>query len=193
MNETKKHNSIDLNEKLNKENFAYKMNEQQWNSICHYFRNSFKSTPWIFAVSGMKYCSIATVNHDGTPHVMPFASLFVNDNRKAYYFEPYSRHTSQNLKNNQRLCVMVVNNGKWFLLKTLFLGKSSGPIAMRLMGSVGEKRKATAEALLKWHKLIRFTKPLKGARETWFKMDEVLDIYFNFLTQFNLVQQDKCV
>jgi predicted pyridoxine 5'-phosphate oxidase superfamily flavin-nucleotide-binding protein len=165
------------NKKLKTAGNAKILDDKQWKLICNYFKKHFHTPANSF--SGMRYCSIATVNEDGTPHIMPIGSFFVDENKRGYYFEPYSRHTSQNLKKNQRVCVQVVNTSLWFWMRTLILAKSSAPMAMRLMGSVGEKRKATPEEIKKWHNLIKSSKPFKGARMAWFKMTDVRDIYFD--------------
>ncbi len=179
MNKTQIQNSEEMKMETNKPDYATKINEEQWKRICQFFRNDFNGSPWSFALSGMKYCSIATVNQDGTPHVTPVGSLFVCENRKGYYFEPYSRHMSRNFEHNQRVCVLVVKVSKWFWMKGLFLDSFDAPCAMRLIGTVGERRRATQQELARWRKLIRHSWILKGARNTWFKMSDVREIYFD--------------
>lgn len=151
------------------------MNNQQWDRIRHFFRHDFHGS----LRKGLKYCSLATVHEDGSPHVTPIGSLMVGENKKGIYFEEYSTHMSRNFKHNQRVCVLVVNNSLWTFVKSFLLGKFNTLCAMRLMGTVGAKRKATPQELAGFRKMILPLRWTKGSRMTWNKMGHVREIHFD--------------
>ncbi len=152
------------------------MNAQQWDAIRYSFRHDFRGSLWKMK---MKYCSLATVNEDGSPHVTPIGSLMVGEDKKGVYFEEFSAHMSRNLRHNQRVCVLVVNNSLWAWARAFFIGKFDAPCAMRLMGTVGDKRRATAQELADWRKAIRPARWSKGSRMCWNNLDHVREITFD--------------
>ncbi|MEW6441924.1 MAG: pyridoxamine 5'-phosphate oxidase family protein [bacterium] len=151
------------------------LNQRRWGRIRDWFQNACHGS----AGRGMKYVSIATVNEDGSPHVTPVGSLVLADDRQALYFEEFSRHMAGNLRRNQQVCVQVVNDGYGFWLKSLVLGRFTAPVGVRLMGTAGERRKATAEEIKRFHGMIGPLKWFKGCRMTWSKMNHVRELHFH--------------
>lgn len=144
--------------------------ETQWKKIRKLFERAFRSS---------LHYAIATVNENGTPHVTPIGSLMLLDGNKGAYFEYFTRKMPLNFKKNQNVCVLAVNSGKWFWLKSLFRGKFKEPPAIRLRGTVGIKRKVSDQEKALWHKRIGPFRFSKGYYLLWKDMDEVREIDFH--------------
>jgi predicted pyridoxine 5'-phosphate oxidase superfamily flavin-nucleotide-binding protein len=131
---------------------------------------------------GYKSCShfaVATVNEDGSPHVTPIGALILRENQTGFYFEENPKKTPRNLKKNPRVCVLAVNADKLFWGKALVEGKFAIPPAVRLSGTVGELRTATADEISLWQDKIAIAKGMKGYKLLWEKMAKVRDITFD--------------
>jgi len=60
------------------------------------------------------YCSVASINPNGTPHVTPLGTFFLRDDLTSYHFDHCTSALPRNLDNNPNLCVMAVNAGFMF-------------------------------------------------------------------------------
>ena len=144
--------------------------DRHWKTIQAIFRDSQKSS---------KHFAVATVNQDGTPHVTPIGALFLRDDNTGFYFDEFPVNMSKNIKRNQRVCILAVNSGILFWLKSLFTGKFSSPPSVRLMGSVGEKREGTDEEIAMWQDHVKAAQRTKGYGLLWKNMRMVRDIHFD--------------
>jgi general stress protein 26 len=93
------------------------INDKEWRNILKFYGSYTHAT----ASPTLPYCAFSTVNEDGTPRIAPYTSLVLGDSSKGFYFDELSRHTSANLERDQRVCVLVVKNSKWFWIKTVIL------------------------------------------------------------------------
>ncbi|BFM14106.1 hypothetical protein R50073_02890 [Maricurvus nonylphenolicus] len=143
--------------------------EKHWPNILKVLREGKKSN---------RFFSIATVNGDGTPHVTPIGHVFFNDDMTGYYFEQYSEVMPRNFESNNNICLMSVNSDTFFWLRSLFRGNFSMSPAIRLMGTVGETREASAEEIEKLKKSISITSGLKGHKLLWNNLTKVRDMRF---------------
>jgi hypothetical protein len=125
------------------------------------------------------YCSIATVNPDGSPHITPVGTVFLRDNQTGYFFDHYAESLGQNIDQNPNVCIMAVNSGRFFWLRSLLKGKFVAPPGVRLYGTVGPIREATEEEIEKIEKRVKPTKWMKGARMLWTDFTHVRDIEFS--------------
>jgi predicted pyridoxine 5'-phosphate oxidase superfamily flavin-nucleotide-binding protein len=125
--------------------------------------------------------AVATVNEDGSPHVTPIGALILRDNRTGFYFEENPTRMPLNLKRNPRVCILAVNADKLFWGKSLLEGKFTTPPAVRLAGTAGELRNATAEEVATWREKIAIAKGTKGYNLLWEKFAQVRDITFDSL------------
>lgn len=73
------------------------------------------------------YCSIATVNPDGTPHITPVGTVFLREDQTGYFFDHYAEALGQNIDQNPNVCIMAVNAGKLYWLRSLFKGRFVSP------------------------------------------------------------------
>ncbi len=146
------------------------INDNQWAQIQSIFEDAFNSS---------FHFAIATVNKDGSPHVTPIGSLMLLEDRKGFYFEEYASNLSRNLQHKKRVCVMAVNSNKWTLLKSFFLGKFLIPPGVRLTGTAGERREATAEERELFKKRVKHYRMFKGYDLLWSKLRYVREIHFD--------------
>ena len=140
-----------------------------WKTIQKIFHRSF-----YFSL----HYAIATVNPDGMPHVTPIGSLVLTDGNKGFYFEEYPSQLPNNLEECPRVCILAVDSGKFFWIKSLIKGAFAAPPGIRLYGTVGEKRLATPDELRLWHRRISPFRLTKGYRILWKSMRYVREIYF---------------
>lgn len=141
-----------------------------WETIRAVFEEAYKS--------GLHF-ALATVNEDGSPHVTPIGALILRDDRTGFYFEENPTSMPENLKRDPRVCILGVNADKSFWGQALIGGKFDAPPAVRLMGRVGQIRKATPEEIEAWQKKIAVVKGTKGHTLLWEKMSRVRDIFFD--------------
>ncbi|OGP67230.1 MAG: hypothetical protein A2031_06790 [Deltaproteobacteria bacterium RBG_19FT_COMBO_43_11] len=143
---------------------------KHWKTIRAIFEEAYKSC---------SHFAVATVNEDGSPHITPIGALILRDNQTGFYFEENPKKMPCNLKKNPRICVMAVNADKLFWGKALVEGKFMTPPAVRLSGTAGELRKATADEVAAWQEKIAIAKGTKGYKLLWENFGQVRDITFD--------------
>lgn len=144
--------------------------DELWEQICRLFSETFESS---------FHYTFATVGEDGMPRATPIGSLILGPDRKGFYFEEYSSGLPKNLKNNKRVCVLAVNTSKRLWFKMLLLGEFTETFAVRLMGTAGEKRRATDEEIAQFRDRVSSYQVLKGHDMLWGKLRHVRDITFD--------------
>ena len=151
------------------------ISDQQWRNIRKIFGNCTNAT----ASPALPYCTFSIVNKDGSPRVAPYTSLILDDNKQGFYFDELSYKTSSNLEHDQRICVLIVKNNKWFWMKTVLMGRFDHPPGIRLMGKVGKKREATEKEINAFKSPLRPLKLFKGYTPIWGFMKHGREIYFD--------------
>ncbi len=141
-----------------------------WQVIRRVFREGFASS-FHFAVS--------TVGDDGSPHLTPIGSLVLGEVGHGFYFEEYAGGLAHRLRRDQRVCVMALNSGRWELLKTLWHGEARRPFGVRLYGTAGERRDATAGEIERFLHRVRHLRFLRGHRLLWGKLRTVREVRFH--------------
>lgn len=131
------------------------------------------------ARSTNRHFAIATVDADGNPHVTPIGHVFFRDDMTGFYFDAYSKAMPRNFEHNRRICLMGVNSGAGFWLKSLFRGRFDSAPAVRLFGEVSDPRDASAEEIERLKKAIRATRRLKGHKRLWSDLTRVRDMTFD--------------
>ena len=153
-----------------------------WHVIQELFVEAFKSS---------LHFAFATVNDDGSPHVTPIGALFLRDNMTGFYFEEYPTKMCENLKRNPRVCILAVNADKKYWSNSLVEGKFASPPAVRLMGVVGEARRAGREEISEWQKRFAFARDTKGYKLMWEQMETVRDITFDSFEPVNIGEMTR--
>ncbi len=140
--------------------------------------------PWIIqrfkkGISSTRFFSFSTVNADGSAHVAPYASLVLNANCTGYYSDAFPNQMSRNLARDPRVCIMAVDTGTGYWLKSLFKGRFDNWPGVRLYGTVGKSRKARAGEIERWLKRVKQFKWFKGYDLIWKDLHTVRDIAFD--------------
>ena len=151
--------------------------KSNWSEIRKHFNRSFRTN---------FHVSIASVDKDNNPTVTPIGSLFLNKNQTGFYFEKYPTKLPENANHNKNICVLAVNSGNWFWIRSLFSGKFKNYPAIKLYGKMGERRKATEIEIKRLNRRMRTTKGLKGNNYLWSDMPFVRNITFTKAEKINL-------
>jgi hypothetical protein len=141
-----------------------------WQAIRSVFRDGF--------ASGFHF-AVATVDEQGFPQVTPIGSFVLGDVGLAIYTESYALGLGKRLERDPRLCVMALNSSRWELLKTLWRGKASRPFGVRLYGTAGARREATADELGVFSRRVRRLRSLRGHGLLWGKLRMVREVQFH--------------
>ena len=131
------------------------------------------------------HVSVATVNEDGFPHVTPIGTLALHDDPCGYFFDELCTASRKNLDRDPRVCILAVNAGMPFWIKSLVMGKFSVPPAVRLVSTVKPLREATPEEIAAWHRHVAKAPLTKGYEIIWSRMHLVLDVQFDSFEPVN--------
>jgi uncharacterized protein len=142
---------------------------KNWAEIKVLFGRSFRSS---------FHYAISTVNENGEPHITPIGSLILTEPGRGFYFEEFPQQLTRNLQTNKHICVLAVNSGVVFWLRSLLRGKFVSPPAIRLYGIAGDLRPATEAEIQRWQKRVRRVSFTKGHRMIWKDMCTVRDVQF---------------
>ncbi len=153
------------------------INDDQWQLLHQLFKKSFSTN---------FHYGIASINPDGSPHLTPIGSLFLRERPKAIFFEVFASRLPQNLEKDGRVCVLAVNSGKVFWLKSLLLGRFAGLPGVRLAGRAGVRRRASPEEVGIWRRRVRLFRPLKGYKLLWEEADWVRELSFDTIHPLQL-------
>ena len=125
------------------------------------------------------HCAIASTDADGAPHITPVGTVFLRDDRTGFYFDQYTSALARNADRDPRVCVMAVDTGRLFWLRSLLTGRFVAPPAVRLYGIVSALRNSTSSELEQVQQSVRVTQRLKGGKMLWSDFSRVRDITFN--------------
>ena len=143
---------------------------EHWKTIQAIFGESQRSS---------MHFAVATVKEDGSPDVAPIGALFLREDKTGFYFDEFPVNMSKNIERNPRVCILAVNSDLAFWQKSLFTGRFESPPAVRLMGSVGQKREGTKEEIVMWQNHVKAAQSTKGYDLMWKNMRMVRDIHFD--------------
>lgn len=124
------------------------------------------------------HCSIASISPEGMPNITPVGTVFLRDDQTGFYFDKYTNHLAKNIETNPHICLMAVNAGKFFWLRSFLIGRFASPPGVRLYGTAGPLRPATPEELHDIQERVRPSRWLKGSRLLWTDFTHVRDIQF---------------
>ena len=119
------------------------------------------------------FCSLATVNAEGIPHVTPIGSVVLNNKNHGWFFQKFTKNIPKNIDHCPYATVMAVNDGKWFWLMSLLKGQFKSPPAMRLLVRLGELRPATVAEAQKFKRRVSLFKHTKGYAMMWQDMAQI--------------------
>ena len=141
-----------------------------WAKICSIFNDAFASCG---------HYALTTINDDGSPHVTPIGGLILREDQTGYYFDEYCTRTRDNLSRDPRVCILAVNANRIFWGKSLATGRFISPPAVRLVGTAGAMREATADEIMAFKDKVSYAKGTKGYEMLWGLMNMVRDLRFD--------------
>ena len=150
---------------------------EHWPQIKQIFKASFRSS---------FHFSLATVDREGLPHVTPIGSLILGEPGEGIFFEEFTRRINGNTSQHSRVCVLAVNSGRWFWLRSLLGGRFKSMPAIRLYGSLGSARAATDTERELWQKRVRMLSFTRGHKIMWQDMGRVREIHFTHCKGVNI-------
>jgi len=119
------------------------------------------------------FCSVATVNANGIPHVTPIGSVVLKNQNSGWFFQKFTKKIPKNTEHCEYATLMAVNSNKWFWLKSVFKGGFKTPPAMRLTVKLGDYRPATETEAKKFQKRVGMFKRSKGYQLMWSEMSDI--------------------
>lgn len=144
--------------------------EQHWPTIRAVF--------WSAFLSSVHY-AIASVDADGNPHVTPIGTVILREQPgQGLFFQQFTTALPANLASNAKVCVLAVNSGRLFWLRSLLSGKFPSAPAVRLYGTVGPLRKATDEEVRLWKRRVWPAAFTRGYHKIWANMTMVREFDF---------------
>ena len=148
-----------------------------WQAIRDHLNRSFRANFHI---------SLASVDEKCQPTVTPIGSLFLNDNQTGFYFEKYPTKLPKHAEVNKSMCVLAVDSGTLFWLRSLFRGRFNRYPAVKLYGELGIRREATEKEIKRLNRRMSATKGLRGNAYLWGEMKHVREVTFNRAEKVNL-------
>ena len=131
-------------------------------------------------------CAIATVNENGSPNITPIGSLCLRDNQTGYYFEEFSQKMPKNFEHNNRICVLAINPGMIFWMKSFFKGLCPSTPGVRLYGTVGERRIGSEEEIASFLDRVKRLRKRKVHEILFKNMKYLREIKFDSFEPINL-------
>ena len=122
--------------------------------------------------------AIASVDADGSPTVTPIGTVFLRDDGTGFYFDQYAERLAENVDRNPHVCVMAVDSGSIFWLRSLLAGRFRKDIGVRLYGTAGPRRPATTDELDAVKRRVRHAQLTRGGRALWSDFSHVRDLTF---------------
>ena len=151
---------------------------ENWQTIRSNFRHGFATN---------LHVAVATVDAEEQPHVTPIGSFFLNrDKFSGFYFEIFTRNIPKNAVPNPKVCIMAVNSGRWYWLKSLVLGKFATPPMTKIYGTLGERRPATPAEIVRGNKRLGRMKTLPGGKKLFGNMGFVREVHFHAFEEARL-------
>ncbi len=128
--------------------------------------------------SSMGLVQIASVDSEGIPNMTPIGSMFLNDDKTAFFCNRFPENLNRNLKTNDKICVIAMKSSKWFWMKSLFKGRFATCPGIKLFGRVRAKRKIKKDERAQWQRVVKPFRFLKGYHLLWKDMSHASDIVF---------------
>jgi len=133
-----------------------------------------------------KCCFVATVNEDGSPHITPIGSICLRNDQTGFYFEEFSQKMPKNFEHNNRICIMVMNSGTLFWLKSFFTGLCPSIPGVRLYGTVSERRMGSEEEIASFQERVKKLRKRKVHEILFKNMKYLREIKFDSFEPVNL-------
>jgi hypothetical protein len=125
------------------------------------------------------HCAIATVTPQNTPHLVPIGTVFLHADRPGgYMFDHYANNMAKNLAGNPNICLLAVNASRLMWLASFLRGRFVSPPGLRLYGTAGALRLASAAERAAVDRRTGLMRLLPGGRAIWNDFSHVRDLHF---------------
>lgn len=123
---------------------------------------------WRRAARTSLHYALATTNADGSPHVTPIGSVrLLREPGRAMFHEVFADQLARNLDRDPRICVLAVDSSVRRFVTALWRGRFRADLGLRLSGTAGPRRPATAEETDAFLRSLRPLRRLKGHDLLW--------------------------
>lgn len=124
--------------------------------------------------------AFSTIAPDGTPHVTPIGSLWLDPQQpRGIYFDVFNQQLAENLATNPRISILAVDSSYSMWLGALLRGQFNRMPGMRLQGIAGKRRLARQEEIRRLQKLFRRVRFTRGYKLLWNRIEWVREISFD--------------
>ncbi|MBI3149898.1 MAG: pyridoxamine 5'-phosphate oxidase family protein [Betaproteobacteria bacterium] len=114
------------------------------------------------------FCAVASVNADGSPHLTPIGSVWLEKQPgKAMLFQRFTRQLPENAQSDDRVCLLATRNDAWFWIKALLRGRFDAPPGVRIVARLGPPRPARPEEIARFHGRMSIFRWTRGFRLLW--------------------------
>jgi len=114
------------------------------------------------------FCAVASVNADGSPHLTPIGSLWLEkEPGRATMFQRFTRRLPENADREERVCILATRNDAWFWLRALWRGRFDALPGVRLIARLGPPRPAKPEEIARFHDRMGLFRRTRGFRMLW--------------------------
>ena len=153
---------------------------QDWDKVRQEFTDCQKSN------RGVVF--FATADEAGTPNITPIGSLFLGEDCSGVFCNHFPVTLNRNIEENNRVCVIALNNSNGTWLKALFKGRFSKCPGIKLYGRISPKRELTPKEQSRWQQVIRPMRFFKGYDLIWKDIRQGSDIVFDAFEYLKLGQ-----
>lgn len=114
------------------------------------------------------FCAVASSNADGSPHLTPIGSLWLEkEPGRGLMFQRFTRQLPHNADRDERVAILATRGDTWFWLKALVRGRFDTPPAVRLVARLGPPRRATTAEIARFHAKMRLVRWTRGFQLLW--------------------------
>ena len=132
------------------------------------------------------FCAV-TVVHGDSIRMFPIGSLRVKPDGTGTYFELFARPVEEGAK----IGFLAVDAGVWFWLTSLIRGRFSHPPALRLYGTIGQRRTCTEKEKQGWYRRVGLLLRTAGGKTLWSKPGPIRELEFERVEAVNLGKTTK--
>lgn len=121
-------------------------------------------------------CSIASLNEDGSPHVTPIGSFLPTQKGTGFYFDAFNAQLSANVDRDPRVTILAVDSGVGLWAKSFLKGRFVSTPGVRLVATVGKRRRSTDEEIRRFHRIVGVTLRTRGGQQMWRSLPLARDV-----------------
>ncbi len=140
------------------------------------------------------FCAVASVNADGSPHLTPIGSVWLEkEPGKAMMFQRFTRQLPENAAHEERICLLATRNDAWFWIKALIAGRFATPPGVRILARLGPPRPARPEEVARFHGRMKLFRWTRGFRLLWGELRLARDLYIEAVLPVVIGPMSKAV